>query len=184
MQDKLDELNPHSPKKNIPQPAKAQLALPWMPAYTGLQLGTNGPIWVGHLPENKGTFINKIILNDNPHEVYSLKQDVNLITLTSDKKYGWAKISGNSMNASKPIPILENNFVLFYESNAADNNAIVIAACFDRVGTGYQYVVRRYSESIWSLVSETEPPNKYDPMPIIDEVRIIGVVIAVAKASN
>jgi hypothetical protein len=176
--------NPHFPKKNTPQPAKAWLALPWMPTYIGLQTGTKEPIWVGHLPEDKGTFITEIILNDNPHEVYSLKQDDNLITLTSDKKYGWAKVSGNSMNASKPISILENNFVLFYESDTADDNAIVIAACSDSTGVGYQYVVRCYSQSIQSLVSETEPPNKYNPMPIIDEVRIIGVVIAVAKASN
>jgi tetratricopeptide (TPR) repeat protein len=184
LQDKLDELDPHSPKKNTPQPAKARLALPWMPTYTKLQESPNGPIWIEDLPQGKSAIVAKIILNESPHNVYSLKQDANLITLIKDRKYGWAKMSGDSMNRAKPLPILENDFVLFYKSDTADDNAIVIAAYSDNTGIDYQYVVRRYSQSIQSLVSETEPPNKYNPMPIIDEVRIIGVVIAVAKASN
>lgn len=68
--------------------------------------------------------------------------------------------------------------------NNADNNTIVIAAHSDNTRNGYQYVVKRYSQSTKSLISETELPNKYDAMPIVGDVRIIGVVIAVAKASN
>lgn len=183
LQAKLEELNSHSSNKNAAKPAQSRLAFPWMPAYTGLQAGPNGPIWCDALPEYKSS-LDAIILEDKQHDIYNLNQGDFLITLTSDKKYGWAKVSGDSMNASKPMPIMENDFVLFYDSRVADNHAIIIAACPDQTGSGYQYVVKRYAQNIQSLVSETEPPNRYAPMPIISDTIIIGVVIAVAKSKN
>lgn len=181
---KLEEMNSHSLNKQAAKPAQSRLAFPWMPAYTGLQAGPNGPIWCDSLPEDKGSFVDGIILEDKQHDIYSLKQGDFLITLTSAKKYGWAKVSGDSMNASKPIPIMKNDFVLFYDSKVADNHAVIIAACPDRTGSGYQYVVKRYAQNIQHLVSETEPPDRYAPMPITSDTIIIGVVIAVAKSKN
>ena len=185
LRDRLDHRY-YGPAKETPRPVKnkTRIVLPWMPAYTGLQAGTNGPVWAGPLPKDKGPFVDEILLDDKSHEIYSIKQGDNLVTLTRDKKYGWAKVSGNSMNASKPVFIFENDFVLFYESADADNNSIVIASFSDGSGAGYRYMVKRFSKDDQSLISETEPPNLYAPMSITADVKIIGVVIAVAKAHD
>ena len=185
--------NPFPPAKFIPLKktitsasvkTKSRISFPWMSIYRGLQAGPNGPIWIDSLPENKGSLTDTIILDDIPQEIYSIKQGDNLITLTSERKYGWAKVSGDSMNTSKPIPILENDFVLFYESADADNNTIVIASYPKNSGAGYQYVIKRYAKNDKLLISETKPPERYDPMPLTSEVRILGVVIAVAKSED
>lgn len=182
LKDVIDALSDRETMRQ--QNTESQVTLPWTPTYTKLQPSPNGPIWVEDLPESKNTFVTKIILDESSYAIYSLKQDEKIIALIKGRKYGWAKVLFDSMNGVKPTPILENDFVLFYESNTADNNAIVIAACSDGNKTSYQYVVKRYSQSTQTLVSETEPPNRYAPMPIDDKVRIIGIVIAVAKASN
>lgn len=160
---------------------KTKLAIPWIPAYYGLQAGLNGPIWIELPPEDKGSFTDNISLEDRPHNIYSVKQGDNQITLTSNRKYGWAKVSGDSMNGSNPVPILENDFVLFYESAEAESNAIVIASLLENSGAGYKYVVKRYAKNTQLLVSETEPPFRYPPISINQRTNIIGVVIGIAK---
>ena len=51
------------------------------------------------------------------------------------------------MNAAKPVTIIENNFVLFYENNDANNGVVVIASYPNKNGTGYQFIVKRYSKN-------------------------------------
>jgi hypothetical protein len=181
----LDHPYPYAPKVKTDKSHllgnKTRMVLPWIPAYTGLQAGPNGPIWTDSLQEENGAYIDDIILNDKSYSFHSLKQMDKLITLTNDKKYGWAKISGDSMNAAKPVAILENDFVLFYESTDADNNAIVIASCPDDTGAGYKFIVKRYSKSDGHLISETNPPNKYNHILLNKDTRIIGTVVALAK---
>jgi tetratricopeptide (TPR) repeat protein len=179
---KVDELNPNSPKKRGGQPTKARLSIPWMPTYSGIQAGPNGPIWSEHLPKDESIFLDQIVLEEKPYDIYSLKQGDNLIFLSGLKKYGWAKVSGNSMNAAKPIAIPEGDYVLFYESSDADNGMIVMASCPNKSGAGYQFIVKRYSRNDKLLTSETEPPDSYEPIPIKKDVKIIGVVIAVARS--
>lgn len=123
-----------------------------------------------------------IILNNKSHSVHFLKPVDDVNALVGGKKYGWVKALSDNMNSSKPIPISENDFVLFYDSADADNNDIVIAFCSD--GSGAQnLVVKRYSKTNQVLISEASTPV-YAPIPIDGNVRIIGVVIAVAKPDN
>jgi tetratricopeptide (TPR) repeat protein len=164
--------------------SKSRLPMPWIPAYTGLQAGPNGPIWIELPLEGNGTSIDEIILDDKSHNIYSEKQGDKLIKITNEKKYAWAKVSGNSMNACKPVPISENDFVLFYKSEDADNNAIIIASYPEDSGSGNQYVVKRYAKNDKLLISETELPDNHPPMPVIKETSILGVVIAVAKPAK
>lgn len=182
--EKLAELNPYTVKDKPAQPSQARLAFPWIPAYTGLQAGPNGPIWIGSLPKDGGSFVDEIILEDKPHEIYSVKSNDHIITLTSDKEYAWAKVSGNSMNDAKPTSILEDDFVLFYKSGTADHHSIVIASHAEDKSAGNQHVVKRYSQNEQAFLSETKSPNSYPPMPITNHTKIIGVVIAVAKPKD
>jgi tetratricopeptide (TPR) repeat protein len=159
----------------------ARISFPWMPAYSGLHAGPNGPLWAGPLSQNSHAFMETVILEDRPHKIYSLTKGDSLITLNSDTKYGWAKVSGDSMNASQPVPILQDDFVLFYESNDAENGAIVIASCPEDAGSGCQFIVKRYVRNGRVLISETDPPDMYLPVSIKRDVRIVGKVLAVAK---
>lgn len=184
-----DQLEYCSSQKKKKQPSKSvkgntRLTTPWMPRYGGLHAGPNGPTWIDPLPKDNSVLMDEVILDDKPYLIYSLKQGDNLISLTSEKKYGWAKVSGDSMNAAKPVAVLEDDFVLFYESNDANNGAIVIASCPNKNGAGYQFVVKRYSKLDKLLISETEPAGLYDPISITRGVKILGTVIAVAKSAE
>jgi len=151
-----------------------------MPIYNEIQAHPGGPVWVEPDPDNGQSYISKIILEDKECTILSTT-DSDIVTLTSDKKYGWAKVSGVSMNAARPVPISDKNFVLFYQAQDANENSIVVASCPDMNRTGYEYVIKRYNKRDKLLLSETNPPNLYDPIPMKKGFEIIGVVIAVAK---
>ena len=121
------------------------------------------------------------------HERYQttfLKSTDSFGNLVRQKEYGWAKASGDSMNATKPIPILESDFVLFYKSSYAEDNAIVIASCRDERSMKFRYVIKRYDKANKLLISDTKLPNKYPPMPLGNDTIILGVVIAISKSQK
>ncbi len=184
MEEWMDRLNPHSTSKTTPKPASTRFSISWIPVYTGLQAGPNGPIWTGPLPESEGAFASTVILEDKPHRIFSLRQGDHMITTVSSRSYGWAKVSGDSMNGSKPVPILENDFVLFYHAEDANDNAIVIASRTEISGAGYRYNIKRYQKNERLLISETDPPGLYQPIRMDRDTKIIGVAIAVAKQTN
>lgn len=161
--------------------SNALISFPWMPAYTGLHAGPSGPIWADHLSRESQALMETVILEDSPHKIYSVIKGDNLIVLNPELKYGWAKVTGDSMSASQPVPILENDFVLFQECRDVENGAIVIASCAEKSGAGYQFIVKRYIRNGHVLLSETNPPDLYLPIPIKGETRILGRVLAVAK---
>jgi tetratricopeptide (TPR) repeat protein len=162
-------------------PASTSFLIPvLMPIFTGVQAHPDGPIWDEPSAKTNQSYIDKIILEDKPYSIHSLTNS-NVITLTSDKNYGWAKVSGTSMSASRPEPILDNSFVLFYKAAEADDNGIVIASRREANRSGYEYVIKRYDKRGKMLLSETNPPNLFDPISINKDVHILGVVIAVAK---
>ena len=151
-----------------------------MPIYTGVQAHPDGPVWAEPSSKTNLSYIDKIILEDKEYSIHSLTNS-NVITLTNDKNYGWAKVSGTSMSAARPEPILNNSFVLFYKAGDAANNGIVIASCPDANRSGYEYVIKRFNKREKLLLSETNPPNLFEPISITKDVHILGVVIAVAK---
>lgn len=51
-----------------------------------------------------------------------------MIKLIDSGSYGWAKVEGQSMNAELPVPIEENDYVLFTTQWHVDVNNIVIAS--------------------------------------------------------
>jgi len=161
---------------------QAKLVFPSLQVFSGVRAGPNGPIW-DQLPKNPKALVDRIILDDCLHDLYSVSTG-NQISINPDKKYGWVKVEGDSMEASKPVGILDGDYVLFSESSDADDGCIVIAAFSDDKRAGYKFAVKRYSKSDGLLISETKPPNKYDPLPLKKNTTIIATVIAVAKLSD
>lgn len=186
LQDRTEACSPDKKKTPAPPPARntARITMPWMPRYGGLYASPHGPTFIESFPREGDAAIHGIILDDVPHQIFSLKPGDNLITLVKDKKYGWAKVSGNSMNAARPVSIKEGDFVLYYESRDANHGAIVVAYCPDESGSGYRLVVKRFSKTDRLLISESEPPGRYDPMPLNKDTQIVGTVIAVAKPAG
>lgn len=161
-----------------------RLTVPWMRAYGGFYANPNGPTQTEFAQRGIKVHIDVVILDGKPHRIVSLRRGDNLLSLTEGKTYIWAKVSGDSMSAAKPVPINDNDFVLYYATNSADDGAIVVASCPDALGSGYQSVVKRFSKANRLLISETDPPGLYEPMPINGNINIIGVVIAVAKPGD
>lgn len=159
----------------------ANLSVARMPIYAGVQAGPNGPIWQDPLPEKNYTDLDGVLLENRSHQIHSLIRGNKTITLTRDKQYGWAKVFGDSMSACSLVPIANNDFVLFYEAIDAEENSIVIASRQDVTGAGFQYVVKKLDKNKKMLLSETDPPGLYDPIPLTKNVKILGVAIAVAK---
>jgi tetratricopeptide (TPR) repeat protein len=180
------ELLIKEPLKGVKPPKAAGktrtvLSIARMPVFAGVQAGPDGPTWQAPLPGKNFTDIEDVLLEDKPHKVFSLVRGTHSFTLASDKQYGWAKVMGDSMSACTPATILHDDYILFYKTDTAPDNSIVIAARPDPAGSGYQYVVKRYDQHAASLLSETEPAGTYAPIPITEEVRILGLAIAVAK---
>ncbi|KAA0272120.1 MAG: S24 family peptidase [Anaerolineales bacterium] len=161
-----------------------RLTMPWMRAYSGVYANPNGPTQSEYAQRSIGVHIDEIILDGKPHRIFSLRRGDNLLSLIQGEKYAWAKISGDSMSAAKPVAINQNDFVLYYEAGGADEGGIVVASCPDALGAGHQFVVKRFSKANRLLISETDPPGLYEPMPINKSIRIIGIVIAVAKPGD
>lgn len=162
----------------------ARLTIPWTPKYSGLYASPQGPTLTESFSKEGSVYIHEIVLEGKPHRIYSLKQGDNLVALIKDRKYSWAKVFGDSMNAARPVAIVENDFVLYHESSGAEHGAIVVAYCPDKSGSGYQLIVKRYSKTNRWLTSETDPPGRYEPIPLSGDVKIMGTAIAVAKFSG
>lgn len=153
----------------------------WMPVYSSVQAGPNGPIWADDLDGNGFAQFASIILDGVPHKICSLAQNGHQVKLDRSKQYGWAQVEGDSMSACRPCPIHEHDYVLFYKCDDAEDGDIVISSCPEELGSGRQYIVKRYAKRDRLLHSETDPPNKYPPIDINGDVTIVGKVVMVAK---
>ncbi len=167
------------PIQNKPTIRKnAYLTLLSLPIYPGVQAGTNGPILVRPKLKSSQTDISLITLDQKSYSLHSLLKDKRQITLSDGLKYGWAKVFGDSMNAAN---IYEHDYVLFYESADAEHHSIVVASLLEQDGIDLKLIVKRYNKIDRLLLSETIPPNLYDPIELGGETKILGTVVAIAK---
>jgi tetratricopeptide (TPR) repeat protein len=163
---------------------EAYIAFLGLPIYPGVQAGPNGPMLIPPVQKWDRTDIRIVDLNDKPYKLFSLAPGNQQITLNTQYKYGWAKVTGDSMNNSSPSSIMDEDYVLFYESPTAENNAIVVASWLDDNGIDLKLIVKRYGKNDRCLYSDTCPPKSYKPISIKDDVKILGVVVAVAKPAT
>jgi tetratricopeptide (TPR) repeat protein len=180
-------INSRSKKKKADPPPTFppfQIRIPWVEVYDSVQAGINGIIW-SDAPGNSRVNINEIEIEGkayilHPVTVDEADEDAQL-TLSKKLKYGLAKVRGQSMNASKPVPIEEGDYVLFSSKKPGNRNAIVIAgyALTDHETTT---MVKKFMVQDKLLVSETtDTSEEYPPIEMTDEHKILGTVIAVAK---
>ncbi len=159
--------------------ANNYLSLGWLPIYQKVRAGLEGTTWAdpphGELPSIYTIEIGEIL-----HRLISLRG--HKVTLVKDFEYGWAQVKGNSMNNAKPVPINENDYVLFLRVDQARNQDIVIATRKE-ITTDLSYMVKRYNRTGQTLSSETtDKTQAHNPIELsVKEHQILGVVLAVAK---
>jgi tetratricopeptide (TPR) repeat protein len=154
-----------------------------IPIYEEVEAGPNGPVWADYL-EVGNTEVHHVVLQGKHYKIFSTKYKDRSITISSNKKFAWARIHGHSMNAAHPVPIDEGDYVLFYQADKIEKNEIVIVAKADN-SEGNSYMVKRYSADEVLLKSETLEHNRiYEPIPVTANYRIIGIVVAIAKPAQ
>jgi hypothetical protein len=158
------------------------LTAPWLPVYKSVQAGLSGVTWVEEIGQTIG--ISQIVIGEQRLNLFNLRKTAQTdrqIRLKPGERAGFVKVIGNSMNACAPTPIEANDYVLFYKASQANDNDIVIASQPSPSGEP-AYIVKRYSETDKTLISETNDTSQsYPPIKIGRQHQILGIVIAVAK---
>lgn len=166
--------------KGNPIPVSANLQLGIMPVYSGVQASPFGPTWV-ELPLVVRPSIETLTFQGKSYSLFSTIPGIREIHVQSGKEYGWVEVFGDSMDAAKPVPICEHDYVLFYKASTADHHQIVIVAHPDSSKSGYQWMIKRYDQTNSQFLSETKAEHKHPPIAVRPKDTILGIVIAVAK---
>ncbi|MBK9927496.1 MAG: hypothetical protein IPP66_19680 [Anaerolineales bacterium] len=183
------EIETFHKRKNFQKPLypSSHIRIPWIPVYDSVRAGTSGMIW-GMPPQKSGMSVYTVEIGGKQHNLHPINKspqniDVN-INLISGAEYGLARVKGHSMNASKPIPIEEDDYVLFTSSWVVDQSAIVIAGT-NLTDQEISMMVKKYLANEKILLSETSdsdnPDEDYSPIQLTEEYQILGTVLAVAK---
>jgi hypothetical protein len=164
---------------------RAHLSLFSLPIYGTVTAGTDGEVHINPV-ENTSTIVDKVELEGRMFDLFSISHPLShdrQVTLIPQESYGWAKVRGMSMNGWE-IPLNENDFVLLRESQTANHNDFVVVSSRDPSGD-FMYLVKKYDERDEQFLSKsTDTTRSYDPIPVDDDHKIFGVVIAVAKPLN
>jgi hypothetical protein len=170
------------PNVNTVGSERAYLSLFSMPICGTVTAGPDGEVHINPV-ENTFTIVNKIELEGCEFDVFSVGNTATRdrqITLKPQESYAWAKVRGLSMNGWD-TPFNENEFVLFREAHSANHNDFVIVSFWDPSGD-LMYIVKKYDGSRRQFLSKsTDTIRKYLPIPMDDDHKIIGLVIAIAK---
>jgi len=169
-------------KINPAERAKAYLSLFSLPIYGIVTAGPDGQLQINPV-ESTATIVDQVELEGRMYDLFGIGHTAandRQITLIPQEAHGWAKVRGLSMNGWK-TPLDENDFVLFREAQAASHHDFVIASSRDPSGD-LIYIVKKFDASAQQLLSNsTDTSRSYAPIPLDDEHKIFGVVIAVAK---
>lgn len=165
-------------------PDEDYIVFPWLPKYDSVRAGPDGLVWVDP-PEENSTAIRTIEIDGMLFEIFSTNSSSRVqnrqITLNRNMEYGWAKVDGQSMNATQPVPIMEGDYVLFAKQWQRGREAIVIACRF-LADSEQAFMVKKYDAREQTLVSETTDNSQdYSAIDLNEDYQILGTVIAVAK---
>jgi hypothetical protein len=165
--------------------SKAYLSLFSLPIYGTVTAGEDGEVHINPV-ENTFTTVNRIELEGKQYDLFSVGHVLSRdrqITLIPQESYGWAKVRGLSMNGWE-TPLDENDYVLFRESQTASHNDYVIVSSRDP-SSDLMYIVKKYDNTGRQLLSKSKDTSRpYNPIPLDDNHKIFGVVIAVAKLTR
>ena len=161
--------------------AEGYIVLPWIPIFEDIQAGANGLIWIDP-PNREKTELHQVVLQGTPCSIHPIHKGDHRVVINSERRYAWARVRGHSMEEATPTPICENDYVLFYRADSADNDSIVVVA---QRGSGADdsCIVKRIDLDNELLFSQTNRKGEeYEPIPFNTERHLIaGVVVAIAK---
>ena len=136
--------------------------------------------------------ISEVLIEDEPYQVFSVQRPSprrNIVDISSLYRYQTVYVTGTSMNAAKPIPIVEGDFVLIQAQPDVDDNEIVVAGI-----TGYDERatikrLKRRNGKIRLVPETTDPKNSeidWDKefSELDEDFKIIGTVIAIFKKKS
>ncbi len=148
------------------------------PVFSPIRAGEEGP-FVLENPTDIVATISEIRFDDIPYSVYNIRSESSPIKL-HPRVYRWFLVEGNSMNLAKPVPILENDYVLTTDLGASytvpQPGDIVIAALYNPAQGQRAGVIKRYTPKGLQSISTDGYPN----IPL-ENASIRGIVLAVAK---
>ena len=121
----------------------------------------------------------RILIEDIPHRVHSLT-NAQVVNLPGSQEHFVLKVSGNSMNQSKPVPIEDGDYVLMRRQAVPDNGNLVAA---EIVREDTQATLKRYRflNGQHILQPESNDPAFQDRILMKNEFFIRGVGLAVFK---
>jgi hypothetical protein len=138
--------------------------------------------------------ISEVLIEDEPYQVFSVRRSSatqrQSVNISSQSYYQTIRVTGNSMNVARPIPIEPGDYVLLVSQPDAEDNAIVVAGI---LGQDQRATVKRLSRRNGKI--QLKPESSDDSNYTIDwekefderldnEFRIIGVVEAVFKKKS
>ncbi|HTX90674.1 MAG TPA: hypothetical protein VMC09_05590 [Anaerolineales bacterium] len=183
-------INLYPPMGELIAPAeqKGYLLPPWMPVYENVEGNLkNHPLWADP-SKDKVVELQLVIIGERWYSVKSVQPDSNKILLESGSgfEYGWAKVQGQDMNAAKPVDLQDGDYVLFIKRGEVQEDELVVASCWkDQEKNTYAYIVRKCGKKAsngFSLYAESsEVGDRYKPLPVGEDIHILGHVVAVAK---
>jgi hypothetical protein len=153
--------------------------------------GGFGPI--GYDPEPLGFLeISEVLIENEPYLVHSIRRMStrrNAVNISSQSQYITVHVNGTSMNAARPVPIDDGDYILVQSQNNADDNEIVVAGIF---GQDKRATVKRMkcNNGKIRLIPESYDPSHYELdwekefNELDGQFQIIGVVEAVFKKKH
>lgn len=148
------------------------------PVFSPIRAGREGP-FVLENPTDVIATVSEIRFDDTPYVLYNIRNKGFPIKL-HPRVYRWFLVEGNSMNLAKPIPILENDYVLTTDLGTnytvPQPGDIIIAALYNPAQGQRAGVIKRYTTKGLQSASTDSYPN----IPL-ENASIRGIVLAVAK---
>ena len=162
--------------------------LKWMNIPVSNSVPAGGFGAVGHDPEQTHLGVTEVSIENERYGVYSIRRNSpyqNAVVIQPTERYHTVRVTGDSMNACKPVTIEDGDYIFVRIQSHARDNDIVVASLND---PDARATVKRisYSGGRITLRPESLDPNyQFEPELNRDyslgEVRINGVVEAVFK---
>jgi hypothetical protein len=182
-----------SPQQNAPHvqddPGEKD-ALRWLSCGISETVPAGGFGPVGYDPEPVGFLeVTEVMIDNKPHLIYSIHHVAdryNVVNLSPQHQYMTIHVQGTSMNAARPVPINDGDYVLVQSKSRPDNNDIIVV---EIIGHDQRATVKRwmYDNGRIRLIPESTDQrhseiNLEAELGKLDgRLNIIGVVEAVFK---
>lgn len=133
--------------------------------------------------------VDRVWVNGLPHCIINLRgggKRVNLLREVKDRQVCVLKVAGNSMNAARPVPIQDGDYVLLRVQKSADDGDIVAAEIPHEHDDSYaEATLKRCHKRGAGIVLQPESTEDIPPFEFAPDQRppkIRGIALAVLKA--